>query len=53
MEQKKAALDAERVTSERSNSPLLERQSNRQKRIEELQKSKKEKLSELESINLI
>lgn len=52
LEQKKAALDAERVTSKRSNSPLLERQSNRQKRIEDLLKSKKEKLSQLESINL-
>jgi len=52
LEQRKAALDAERVTSKRSNSPLLERQSLRQKRIEDLFKSKKEKLSQLESINL-
>jgi len=52
LEQKKAALDAERVTSKRSNSPLLERQSNRSKRINDLQKSKKEKLFQLESINL-
>ncbi len=52
LEQKKAALDAERVTSKRSNSPLLERQSHRSKRINDLQKSKKEKLFQLESINL-
>jgi len=52
-EQKKAALDAERVTSKRSNSPLLDRQSHRKKRIEDLCNSKKEKLSQLESINLI
>ncbi len=52
LEQKKAALDAERVTSKRSNSPLLERQSLRSKRIEDLKKSKKEKLFQLESINL-
>jgi len=51
-EQKKAAIDAERLTSRRSNSPLLERQSLRSKRIEDLLKSKKEKLSQLESINL-
>ena len=51
LEQKKAALDAERETSKRSNSPLLERQSNRSKRIEDLKKSKKEKLFQLESIN--
>ena len=51
-EQKKAALDAERVTSKRSNSPLLERQSNRLKRIDVLKKSKKEKLFQLEAINL-
>jgi len=51
LEQKKAALDAERVTSKRSNSPLLERQSHRSKRIDDLQKSKKEKLFQLESIN--
>jgi chromosome segregation protein len=53
LEQDKAALDAERVTSKRSNSPLLERQSHRSKRISDLQKSKKEKLCQLESINLI
>jgi len=53
LEQEKAALDAERVTSKRSNSPLLERQSHRSKRISDLQKSKKEKLCQLESINLI
>ena len=52
LEQEKAALDAERVTSKRSNSPLLERQSHRSKRISDLQKSKKEKLCQLESINL-
>jgi len=52
LEQKKAALDAERVTSKRSNSPLLERQSLRKKRIEDLLKSKKEKLYQLETINL-
>ncbi|WP_413678972.1 chromosome segregation protein SMC [Prochlorococcus sp. MIT 0916] len=52
LEQKKAALDAERLTSKRSNSPLLERQSVRAKRIEDLQKSKKEKVLQLESINL-
>ncbi len=52
LEQKKAALDAERLTSKRSNSPLLERQSLRAKRIEDLQKSKKEKVVQLESINL-
>ncbi len=52
LEQKKAALDAKRVTAERSNSPLLERQSLRSKRIDELEKSKKEKLFQLESINL-
>ena len=51
LEQKKAALDAERLTSKRSNSPLLERQSHRSKRIDDLQKSKKEKLFQLESIN--
>ena len=33
LEQKKAALDAERLTSKRSNSPLLERQSLRQKEL--------------------
>ena len=53
LEQKKAALDAERITAKRSNSPLLERQSTRLKRIEDLKKSKKEKLSQLESINLV
>ncbi len=53
LEQKKAALDAERVTSKRSNSPLLERQSNRLKRIDVLQKSKNEKILQLESINSI
>merc|ERR1712097_168844 len=53
LEQGKAALDAESVTSKRSNSPLLERQSHRSKRISDLQKSKKEKLCQLESINLI
>ncbi len=52
LEQKKAALDAERVTSKRSNSPLLERQSLRSKRIQDLLKAKKEKLFQLESINL-
>ncbi len=52
LEQKKAALEAERLTSKRSNSPLLERQSVRAKRIEDLQKSKKEKAFQLESINL-
>ena len=52
LEQEKAALDAERITSKRSNSPLLERQSHRSKRISDLQKSKKEKLFQLESINL-
>jgi len=52
LEQKKAALDAQRVTSKRSNSPLLERQSLRSKRIEDLLKSKEVKLSQLESINL-
>ena len=50
MEQKKAAIDAERLTSRRSNSPVLERQNLRSKRIEDLMKSKKEKLSQLESI---
>ncbi len=53
LEQKKAALDAERATSKRSNSPLLERQSSRSKRINDLQKSKKEKLLQLDSINFI
>ncbi len=52
LEQKKAAIDAERLTSKRSNSPLLERQNLRSTRIEDLLKSKKEKLSKLESINL-
>jgi chromosome segregation protein len=52
LEQKRAALDAERLTSKRSNSPLLERQSIRAKRIGDLQKSKKEKVFQLESINL-
>ena len=52
LEQKKAAIDAERLTSRRSNSPVLERQNLRSKRIEDLMKSKKEKLSQLESINL-
>jgi len=52
LEQKKAALDAERVTSQRSNSPLLERQSLRSKRIEDLKKSKKEKLFQLDTIKL-
>ena len=52
LEQKKAALDAERLTSKRSNSPLLERQSIRVKRIDDLQKSKKEKVLKLQSINL-
>jgi len=51
-EQKKASIDAERSTSKRSNTPLFERQSTRSKRIEDLLKSKKEKLSQLESINL-
>ncbi len=53
LEQKKAAIDAERLTSKRSNSPLLERQSLRSKRIEDLLKSKKEKSSQLKSINLV
>ena len=53
LEQKKAALDAERITCKRSNSPLLERQSLRSKRIDDLKKSKKEKLFQLEAINLI
>ena len=53
LEQKQAAIDAERLTSKRSNSPLLERQSLRSKRIEDLLKSKKEKTSQLKSINLI
>ncbi len=53
LEQKKAALDAERITSKRSNSPLLERQSLREKRIEDLLTSKKDQLAQLESINLI
>ena len=52
LEQKKAAIDAERVTSKRSNSPLLDRQNNRAKRIFDLQKSKKEKLAQLKSIDL-
>ena len=52
LEQKKAAIDAERLTSERSNSPLLDRQRVRSKRIEDLLKSKKDKLSQLETINL-
>ncbi len=52
LEQKKAALDAERLTSKRSNSPLLERKSIRAKRIEDLQKSKKEKVLQLDSINM-
>ena len=52
LEKKQAALDAERITSKRSNSPLLERQSLRLKRIEDLKNSKKEKLLELESIDL-
>ena len=53
LEQKKAAIDAERVTSKRSNSPLLERQTLRSKRIDDLQKSRTEKLLQLESIDLI
>ena len=52
LEQKKAALDAERLTSKRSNSPLVERQNLRSKRIEDLYKSKKDKLSQLEKIDL-
>ncbi|WP_269616487.1 chromosome segregation protein SMC [Prochlorococcus marinus] len=52
LEQKKAALDAERLTSKRSNSPLLDRQSIRAKRIGDLQKSKKQKVLQLESINI-
>jgi len=52
LEQKKAAIDAERVTSKRANSPLLERQSLRKKRIEDLLISKNEKLAQLEKINL-
>ncbi len=52
LEQQKAAIDAERLTSKRSNSPLLERQSLRSNRIEDLLKSKKNILKELESINL-
>ncbi len=52
LEQKKAALDAERVTSKRSNSPLLERQINRSKRIEDLLKSKQDKLFQLDSIDV-
>ena len=43
LEQKIAAIDAERLTSRRSNSPVLERQNLRSKRIEDLMKSKKEK----------
>ena len=52
LEQRKAALDAERVTSKRSNSPLLERRDLRSKRIEDLLKSRQEKLIKLQSINL-
>tara|TARA_Y100001968_G_scaffold110181_2_gene99676 strand:+ start:706 stop:4257 length:3552 start_codon:yes stop_codon:yes gene_type:complete len=52
LEQRKAALDAERITSKRSNSPLLERQNLRSKRIKELLESRQEKLVQLESINL-
>ena len=53
LEQKKAALEAERLTSKRSNSPLLERQSQRTKRIEDLRKSKSEISLELDSINVV
>ncbi len=52
LEQRKAALDAERITSKRSNSPLLEKQQLRKKRIDDLLKSRKAKLLQLESINL-
>ena len=52
LEQKKAAIDAERLTSKRSNSPLLERQSLRSKRIQDLLQSRTNKLSQLETINL-
>ncbi len=52
LEQKKAALDAARATSKRSNSPLLERQNLRSKRIDDLIQSRKQKISQLESINL-
>ncbi len=52
LEQKKAALEAERFTSKKANSPLLEHQNIRAKRIEDLKKSKNEKIFQLESINL-
>ncbi len=53
LEQKKAGLDAERITSKRSNSPLIERQNIRSKRINDLYNSKKETVSQLESLDLV
>ncbi len=52
LEQRKAGLDAERTTSKRSNSPLIERQNTRAKRINDLYNSKKDKVSQLESLDL-
>ncbi len=51
LEQRKAALDAERVTSKRSNAPVIERSQERKQRLDSLKEAYKNYLTRLKEIN--